>query len=294
MTTLSRPVFLLFPIALAAVGLVMWRPLRVRPRPTLRQWAWMFAVFAITMLPWLTYNRITLGRFTLSPPAGGVGRGLWEGSWQAVFSGRVQNELTHLADDTADRDELDRLVEAVARRERLPSAPMLDYVHQWKDIRRIWTEPVDPYERALARVRADEEYRRAGLANIRRDSAVHLLKRLARGAIVLWAAEIPIRYSAINQLPPAAIYLFWAIQVALFLAAIGGVVALVRSGSVAPALWLAAPIVYITAVHLPLLTEARQSLPAQPVLLLLATIGVASAAGYSFALKPQVHEREHL
>jgi hypothetical protein len=62
---------------------------------------------------------------------------------------------------------------------------------------------------------------------------------------------------------------------------------------------LAAPIVYVTAVHLPLLTEARQSLPAQPVLLVLATIGTAHLLGYrphprSLPVEPQVHERQHL
>ena len=35
---------------------------------------------------------------------------------------------------------------------------------------------------------------------------------------------------------------------------------------------------YISAVHFPLLTEARQSLPAQPIVLLLATIGVAAGS----------------
>jgi hypothetical protein len=52
--------------------------------------------------------------------------------------------------------------------------------------------------------------------------------------------------------------------------------------------------VYITAVHFPLLTEARQSLPAQPVVLLLATIAAARLAGHSLPLEAQVHEREHL
>ena len=107
----------------------------------------MLAAFAVTMLPWFTYNYMTLGRFTLSP-AGGIGRGLWEGSWQAMWSGRLQNELTHLADDIDDRAELDRRVAAVAAREHLQAGPMLEYVHQWEDIRRIWTAPVDPHERA--------------------------------------------------------------------------------------------------------------------------------------------------
>ena len=129
----------------------------------------MLAVFGVTMLPWFMYNYVTLGRLTLSP-AGGVGRGLWEGSWQATWSGRLQNELTHLADDIDNRAELDRAVEGVAAREHLPAGPMLEYVHQWEDIRLIWTEPVDPYERAMSRMKADQEYQRVALDNLRRDS----------------------------------------------------------------------------------------------------------------------------
>jgi 4-amino-4-deoxy-L-arabinose transferase-like glycosyltransferase len=274
LTTLSRPVFVLFPLALAGIGLVVWPLLRIRPRPRVSQWLVMLATFAIAMLPWFTYNYVTLGRFTLSP-AGGVGRGLWEGSWQATTSGRVQNELTHLADAIDDRAELDRRVRAVADREQLPAEPMLEYVHQWEDIRRIWTEPVDPHERALARVRADQEYQRVAIENIRQQSLAQLTKRLARGVFVLWAAEIPFRYSEINALPEWVIRVCWAVQAALFAAAIAGVAALVRNGRIAIASLLAAPIVYITAVHFPLLTEARQSLPAQPIVLLLAAIGLA-------------------
>ena len=82
----------------------------------------------------------------------------------------------------------------------------------------------------------------------------------------------------------------WAVQALLFAAAIAGLYALWRQGRAAEACLLAAPIIYITAVHFPLLTEARQSLPAQPIVLLLAAIGAASL----LALKPQVHEIEHL
>jgi hypothetical protein len=62
----------------------------------------------------------------------------------------------------------------------------------------------------------------------------------------------------------------------------------------AESLILLAPILYISAVHFPLLTEARQSLPAQPIVLLLAVIGVARLTGHSLALESQVHERQHL
>jgi 4-amino-4-deoxy-L-arabinose transferase-like glycosyltransferase len=298
LTTLSRPVFVLFPAALAGTGLVVWPVLRVRPRPGAPQWLVMLASFAIAMLPWLTYNYLTLGRFTLSP-AGGVGRGLWEGSWQAAWPGRIQNELTHLADEIDERDELDGRVRVIADREQLPAAPMLEYVHQWEDIRRIWTEPVDPRERALARVVADQEYQRVGIANISRQSFARLAKRLARGIFVLWAGEIPFRYSDINALPAWVIRFCWAVQAALSGAAIVGVAALARSGRIADATLLAAPIVYVTAVHFPLLTEARQSLPAQPIVLLLAAIGVAYLTGHrgllrSLSFEAQVHERQHL
>jgi len=292
-TTLSRPVFVLFPFALAAVGWIVLPLARVQTRPPASRWVVTIAAFAVTMLPWFAYNYVTLGRFTLSP-AGGVGRGLWEGSWQATWSGRLQDELTDLANDTPDRAELDRRVAAVAARESLPAAPMLEYVHQWKDIRRIWDTPTDPHQRVLARIEADREYQRVALANIRRDSLSHLAMRLGRGVFILWAGEIPFRYSEINALPRSMIRIGWAVQALIVCLALAGVVALASSGRVAEACLLAAPIVYITAVHAPLLKEARQSLPAQPIVLLLATIAAARWAGHSLPLKAQVHERQHL
>jgi Dolichyl-phosphate-mannose-protein mannosyltransferase len=293
LTTLSRPAFVLFPFALAAVGLVVFPLLRVRHRPGLAQWTVTIAAFALTMAPWFAYNFVTLGRFTLSP-AGGVGRGLWEGSWQATWSGRLQNELTHLADSVDDRAELDRRVGAIAVREELPPALMLEYVHQWEDIRLIWTAPTDPLERAIARVEADEEYRRVGLENIRRDTPAHLAKRLARGLFILWAGEIPFRYSEINTLSPRTIRALWAVQAALVLIALCGGYAVCRSGRMAEGLILLAPILYISAVHFPLLTEARQSLPAQPTVLLLAAMGVARLTGHSLTFESQMHEGQHL
>ena len=297
-TALSRPVFALFPVGIVLVGLVFF-PLtgvtRVR-RPAMTSWAVLLATFALTMLPWFAYNYVTLGQLTLSP-AGGMGRGMWEGSWQATWSGRLQNELTlvaEAAETTNDRAGLDARVETIAAREHLSAAPMLEYVHQWEDIRRIWTTPIVPEERVAARVQADREYMRVGLSNIRGQSNAHLIKRLARGVVILWAGEIPIRYSDINAVPTIVTRAIWGIQALLFLAAAVGVYALIRSGRAAEGCTLAAAIVYVTSVHFPILTEARQSLPAQPTLLLLAVIGAAHLSGHLLPFKPQVHEREHL
>jgi hypothetical protein len=86
----------------------------------------------------------------------------------------------------------------------------------------------------------------------------------------------------------------WAVQAVIFLIAVWGGCALYFGNRPAESLILLAPILYISAVHFPLLTEARQSLPAQPFVLLLAAIGGARLTGHSLALESQVHERQHL
>ena len=52
-----------------------------------------------------------------------------------------------------------------------------------------------------------------------------------------------------------------------------GAVFLGRSGRWLEAVMLTLPIVYVTGVHLPLLCEARQSLPVKPIVLALAAVG---------------------
>ena len=152
---------------------------------------------------------------------------------------------------------------------------MLQYVHQWQDIRKIWTEPQDPWGRTFARIVADREYLRVGLANVREHPVRHLWRRLTRGPVFLWATEIPVRYSDINALPPLAVRALWAAQVALMGLAAWGLMVLWRRGLRTETAAFAALLLYITAVHTPLYTEARYSLPAKPVVLLLAVIAVA-------------------
>jgi hypothetical protein len=84
------------------------------------------------------------------------------------------------------------------------------------------------------------------------------------------------------------------VQAAIFLLALAGLYAMFRAGLIVEATLFGSCLLYITAVHFPLLTEARQSLPAQPIVLILATFSVASLTGHSLALESQVHERQHL
>jgi len=270
-TTLVRPAFVLMPFFFAIAVPALVRSQRLGPR--LKGWAVLALTASITLLPWFTYNYVNLGQFTLSP-AGGVGRGLWEGSWQGRWAGRLQADLITLADTTADRDELTRLVRAKAAETGLPAEPMLQYVNEWRDIRLIWDTPTDPMERVRARVVADGEYLRHALVHMREDPIGHLRRRVLRGTFVLWAAEIPIRYGDINATPTIVIRVIWLVQVVLLLVAAWGVVVLVRGGRWLEAVMLTLPVIYVTGVHLPLLCEARQSLPVKPVVLALASVGL--------------------
>ena len=88
---------------------------------------------------------------------------MWEGTWQGRWPGRIHNDLTHTAEQTISRDELDARVRDIAARAGTEPDGMLTYVHEWQDIRKTWETPTDPMERARARVVADEEYFRAGM-----------------------------------------------------------------------------------------------------------------------------------
>jgi hypothetical protein len=286
-----RPGFVLLPFFLA-IGV----PLLVRAhrrRPHLGGWAALAVAAALALMPWFTYNYVYLGAFTLSP-AGGIGRGLWEGSWQGRWPGRVHSELTNIAAEPIAREELDRRVAAVAAEHGADPTEMLTYVHEWRDIRVIWEAPDDPMERASSRVVADREYLRAALAHIAADPAGHLVRRMTSGLFILWAGDIPIRYTDINDTPTALIRALWAAQTLLVGVAIVGLVALARSGQWLNAVLLALTFIYVTGVHVPLLCEARQSLPVKPLLLIAAVAGVASLKHRLLAGKTQVHERQHV
>jgi hypothetical protein len=117
---------------------------------------------------------------------------------------------------------------------------------------------------------------------------------LTRGLFVLWAAEIPIRFTDINDTPVLVIRALWAAQVLLMVIAIVGVVALALAGQYVGAMLIALACVYVTGVHVPLLCEARQSLPVKPVVIVAAAYGVAAMAHVLLARKPQVHEGQHV
>jgi len=272
LAALTRPTFALFPVALVMVVAVA---AAIRGEwSRLPRWGWTLGAFAIVLSPWLLYNVVYVHRLTISP-AGGIGRATWEASWQGTWPGRVQAALTTIAEDTPDSAALDEAVSRLAAASNLPAPPMITYVHQWRDIRTIWDSPTDPRERAEKRIAADEEYWRVGLENIKRDRVGHVIRRITIGSLVLWIAEIPIRYSHINSVRPIVIRAIWLAQAVLLALALFGLLLLARRGHLFEVAPFAAILVYITAIHLPMLAEARYSLPAKPAVLVLATVALA-------------------
>lgn len=266
-TALTRPVFVLLPFALFGAATLL-------DRRQWRRWGLAIAVALLTLAPWFTYNYIHFHRFTMSP-ANGFGRAVWEASWQGQWSGRLQDQLTQIADQTrADRHALDSRVTELARSSGEDPELMLRYVHQWQDIRTLWFDVADPYERAMARMRADDSYMQQGIENAMNDPIGHLRRRIVRGLFVLWAAEIPYRYSEINSLPVWVIRAMWLVQAILVALALVGLVLGIRQPNWRETLLVAVPPLYVTAVHWLLLTEARQSLPSVPALLVLAALGM--------------------
>ena len=272
-TTLVRPAFVLLPF-----GLAIAMPLLVPSERTRRragQWAALAVAAAITMVPWFTYNYVYLGRFTLSP-AGGIGRGTWEGTWQVRWPGKAHNDLTKTAETDISREELDARVREIAASVGIAPDGMLDYVHEWRDIRKIWETPTDPMERARARVVADQEYLRAALVHIRKDPVRWAWQRVTKGTFILWSSDIPIRYTDINATPWLVIRAIWLVQVVVLAVALAGLVTLLRRKQYAEAALLALPLLYVTGVHVPFLSETRQSLPVKPLVLVLAAVAVTS------------------
>ena len=271
LTTLIRPAFVLLPF-FVAVAVPILVP-EQRQRRALAGWAALSIAALITLAPWFAYNYAHLGRVTLSP-AGGIGRGLWGAAWQGRWPGRVEAALTDAATTAATREERDRRVDSIAADTGLDPGPMRTYVHEWRTIHDLWDSPTDPMARAAARVTADQAYLSAAVDHIRDDPAGHVWRRVTRGPFLLWAAEIPIRYTLINSVPTIVIRAIWLVQVILLAAAAIGAVHLVRTGRRLDAALLVLPLIYVTAVHVPLLCEARQSLPVKPLVIVLAAIGI--------------------
>ena len=271
-----RPAFVLLPFGLAIAMPLLVPSERNRGR-RIGQWAAFAVAAAITMVPWFTYNYVYLGRFTLSP-AGGIGRGLWEGSWQGRWPGRVaqRSDAHRGARPSAPRSSMRasaRSPPATALRPTACSTTCMSGATFEKSGKR---RPI----RWSARAPESSPTRNTCAppsSTFATDLPGWVLRRRPRRAFILWASDIPIRYTDINVRQSA--------RDPRDLAAAGGAardrggrhrrVAGAAAGLPRPRC-LTLPLLYVTGVHVPLLCETRQSLPVKPLVIVLAAVALTA------------------
>lgn len=280
---LTRPIFFFLPVFLMlgiATAVAVRTELRARVRPATA--GALLGAYLLTLSPWLAYNYRHFHTLTISP-AGGIGRSSWEGYWNGKFPGRVQAVLTRMAESAIPDRDLTEQIRSLPNSEDA----MIRYVREWREIRRLYSSGPDPRERIMARVKADQIFWQYALENIRTEPFGYLIRRFTYGMFILWAGEIPVRYSDIDRLPTSFIRAIWGIQILLLVAAALGAAHLLKSRDLCLALLLILPPVYLSLVQWPFLTEARYSLPLKPLVILFTIMGVNWVAGWFRRRRPR-------
>ncbi len=234
---LTRLVFLLFPAALALLVLFV-EGRRVFTRRVLGPMLAAAAVFLLVLAPLLFYSARYFGR----PFASSSGSAVWLGAVQGVHPADV---------DTFEADELVAVKAEVAAFDKITDR--VDQAYAWIDLNAKLGEH--------------------GSRFIAHDPLGYVARTPFR-ALVLWAGDLPVPVDAVPSLDPAVRVGASTLQLTLlFFALVGGVVLARRrdTGSMLPLL----VILYVSAVAVPLGTEARYALAAKPFVLIAAVPGLA-------------------
>ena len=265
---LTRPAWALFaPCAAGALWLVALTARRaLRPR----QLAPLVVVSVVLLGGWLAYGYVNFDRVGMVQV--GFWRSAWWGYWHGVWSGAAAQDLIAVNASGATGAELEERL----RRFGDGAALMRRYIEEDRRILKARYTATDPWARATADIETEKLYRAQVLENIRHDAAGYLVRKATYGMFVLWAAELPIRYSLINATPRLVIRAIWLAQVALLGLALVGLVLLARRDRVVATLF-ATSFVYVVVVHFFLHSDPRYSLPVKPLVVILAVLAVAEA-----------------
>jgi 4-amino-4-deoxy-L-arabinose transferase-like glycosyltransferase len=271
---LVRPAWVLFPLMLAAVLLVVSRVGRLgrheRGRVRGVAVAGLVAAALVVVSPWIAHVYVTFGKFSMNPV--GMWKAVWWGYGQAMWPARVAVQLAELSKSeitgAALHARLDGLDIDVARARR--------WIEADREIRASWRAQGTLHEQMTAKLEVEPRYRAHAIAAIRAAPWAYATGRLLYGSFVLWAADIPVRYTRIDALPRGAIRAMYALQIAVLAAAVAGLAVLARHVPLAAAVFAAA-LLYVEGIHVPLHTDVRYSLPAKPLVVLLACAAVLHA-----------------
>lgn len=234
---LTRAVFILFPGALALVALIVGGR-RLFTRRAFTPMLAAAAVFVLVLAPLLFYSARYFGR----PFASSSGSAVWLGAVQGVGPADLDAfEAAELATVKAEVAAFDQVTDRV------------DQAFAWIDLN----------------VKLGEH----GARFIAHDPLGYLARAPVR-ALVLWAGDLPVPVDALRGLDPGIRVASGALQLSLLLFALVGAVALARRREDAALLPLVV-ILYVSAVAIPLGTEARYALAAKPFVLIAGVHGVA-------------------
>jgi 4-amino-4-deoxy-L-arabinose transferase-like glycosyltransferase len=235
---LTRAVYVFFPAMLALVVLIADGRAALTRR-VLVPFAALSVAFALVVVPLFVYSATHFGR----PFASSSGSAVWLGAMQGITEENI---------DPFTRVELEA-VRAEARK--------FDAI-------------TDRVAQADAWIGFNAVLAYHGTRVIAHDPLGYVARTPLR-AVILWAGDLPVPSELVPSMPVLVRAAIGTVQLVLFLLGVIGAIALARRRSDAALLPLAV-ILYVSAVGVPLGTEARYALAAKPLLLIAAVAGVSA------------------
>lgn len=258
---LTRPVFVLFPLAIA-VALAIPRGPRLRARALAV--GLLLGAHLLVLLPFNVYSFQHFG----GPFASSSGSGLWWGYFQGKGGApEAVAAFQSAALAGASGAELIERGKAAA----LDEVESVEAAGALRDIDRF-DRIADRHAQAYGWIELNASLARRATALILHDPIGHLARGLSVRTLELWAGELPIRVRDFQRLPPLAALASVLAQTWLFLFGLVGLAFLARRRTV-EALLLGGAVLYVWLVSIPFVTEPRYSLPARPAML----VGVLAA-----------------
>ncbi|MBI4494133.1 MAG: glycosyltransferase family 39 protein [Chloroflexi bacterium] len=217
--------------------------------------AFLLAIVAVLMAPWVGRIAAATGRpglYDTSP----VSNQVLMGTWFRVFDEPTFTRLLEVANSNATDEQ------AVARAGTIGPRPDLSarYMAQLRG-------PYDlPLEQALP----------AALENVRLNLPQYLVNHFALAPVLIWSARTPVRQADMDALPRWARWALWGVQLGLVALALWQAVRAFRSRRALPlALSFLGVWLFLTLVHVLISVDERFTVPALPLVLMLAGARVA-------------------
>lgn len=263
---LTRPIYLLVPSAFLIGG---WLGDRAALFRAPRSWIAAAIAYAAILAPVMLGSAASFG----SPSASSGGTSLWWGYFQGL--GATPDAVARF-DDAALREAPEAEIVAAGRAAGLEPVEATEAAYVKRRIA-AFDRIDDRLTQAYAWVDLNRDLATRALVLIRHDPWGWIARGLGVRSIELWAREAPFRIRDAMRAPFGAHLVLVTAQLALLALAIFGVIHAIRAGH--RDMWLvAALLVYVWLVSLPFVTEPRYSLPAKPLLLLAAVIGLQRLA----------------